>query len=119
MTSKDVKDSIKENQQYLITLVNSNSKKINLIIKHDDHFAAVYAISGPTDDKIIYVGQTSDIVNRMNDHVSGDLKFGKKINISEKEFKRYRVRYRRMADERQRRLFESSVIGTLKPKFNF
>lgn len=119
MISKDVRDSIKENQHHLTNLVDSNNRAINVIIKHADHFAAVYAISSSTDDEIIYVGQTLDIVNRMNEHVSGNSSFGKKIKITKKEFKWYRIKYRRMADERQRRLFESYVIGTLKPKFNF
>ena len=35
------------------------------------------------------------------------------------ELKWYNVRYRHMSDERQRKLFEAYVIGTLKPKYNF
>lgn len=119
MTSKSVRDNTKENQRHLNTLVNSNEKTINVIVKHNDPFAAVYAISSPDDDTIIYVGQTSDIVNRMNNHLSGASTFSKKVKIPENELKRYKIRYRRMANEKQRSFFESYVIGVLKPKFNF
>jgi len=119
MTSKSVRDSAKDNQRHLSTLVNSNEKTINIIIKHDEPFAAVYAISSRDDDTIIYVGETSDMVRRMRDHLSGNSSFSKKLKIPENELKWYQIRYRRMANERQRKLFESYVIGVLKPKFNF
>lgn len=119
MISKNVRDNAKDNQHHLNTLVNSNEKTINVIIKHNDPFAAVYAISNPNDGAIIYVGQTSDIVNRMNSHLSGASTFSKKVKVPENELKWYKIRHRRMANEKQRKFFESYVIGVLKPKFNF
>lgn len=118
MTSKSLQDNAKDNQYHLTNLVNSNPKTINQIIKHDS-FAVVYAISSRDDDTIIYVGETSDIVSRMKDHLSGTSSFSKKAKVPETELKWYQIRYRRMANERQRKLFESYAIGVLKPKFNF
>ena len=119
MTTKQIRDNIKDNRHHLDNLINFTKKTINVVIKHGESFAAVYAISNPTDDTIIYVGQTSDIASRIKQHMSGNSDFAKKIKIPENEFKWYKIRYRRMASERPRKLFESYVIGELKPKYNF
>ena len=118
MDSKNVKKHTKENQHHLTRLMNSNPRTINGIIKRGDLFAAVYAISARDDKQIIYVGETSDISSRMKDHLSGSSGLHKKSKFTENELKWCRVRYRRMANERQRKLFESFVISVLKPKFN-
>ncbi len=120
MNSKNIKENVKDNQHHLTNLINSNPKYINLILKHNDSFAGVYAISNRNDDEILYVGESSQIADRLQHHVSGtnssDLK--QKTGLDFDELKWYKVRYRRMANERQRKLFESYVIGVLKPKFN-
>ena len=54
----------------------------------------------------------------MKDHLSGTSSFNKKAKVPENELEWYQIRYRRMANERQRKLFESYAIGVLKPKFN-
>ena len=118
MNLKNVREETKENQRYLNTLINSNPKTISLIIKHGKSFAAVYAISDRDDKKIIYVGETSDISRRMEDHLSGSSSFSKKLKPTGDELKWFKIRYRRMANERQRKFFESFVISVLKPKFN-
>ena len=119
MNTKSVKENAKDNQHHLTNLVNSNPKTINIIVKHGESFAVVYAVSSRDDDTIIYVGETSDIGRRMRDHLSGTSSFSKKLGISENELKWYQIRHRRMANERQRKLFESYAIGVLKPKSNF
>jgi hypothetical protein len=119
MTTKQIRDNIKDNRHHLDNLIKSTKNTINVIIKHNEPFAATYAVSNPTDDTIIYVGQTSDIVSRLKQHISGNSDFSKKIKITENEFKWYKIRYRRMSSERPRKLFESYVIGELKPKYNF
>ncbi len=91
-----------------------------MILKHNESFAGVYAISNRNNDEIIYVGESSQIVDRLQHHVSGtnpsDLK--QKTGLDHDDLKWYKVRYRRMVNERQRKLFESYAIGVLKPKFN-
>ena len=119
MSVKNMRQNIKDNQYALNTLMNSTLKTINNIVKHDESFAVVYVISSRYDDTVIYVGETSHIGRRIKDHLSGNSSFSKKLKISETELKWYRVRYRRMIDERQRKLFEAYVIGILKPKYNF
>ena len=118
MNSKNVRESAKDNQYNLTNLVSFNPKTISKIIKHNNSFAVVYAISSRDDDTIIYVGETLDIVRRMKDHLSGTSSFSEKAKVPENELKWYQIRYRRMANERQRKLFESYAIGVLKPKFN-
>ena len=119
MSVRDMRQNAKDNQHALKTLINSTLNSINIIIKHNKSFAAVYAISDRYDNTIIYVGETSHIGRRIKDHLSGNSSFSEKLKIPETELKWYNVRYRHMSDERQRKLFEAYVIGTLKPKYNF
>ena len=118
MNPKNASEQTKENQHYLTRLVNSNPRTINTITRRGESFAAVYAISGRIGKKIIYVGETSDISRRMGDHLSGSSGLRKKSTLSENELKWCKVRYRRIANERQRKFFELFVISVLKPKFN-
>lgn len=119
MSSKSIREIAKDNQRYLTTLTNSNPKTINGIINRNDSFAAVYAISSRYDDTILYVGQTQNIAERMKKHLSLTTKFGKQIKVLDSELKWFQIRNRHMANERQRKLFESYAIGVLKPKYNF
>ncbi len=119
MSVKNMKQNTKDNQYALNTLMDSTLKSINNIVNHDESFAAVYVISSRYDDTVIYVGETSHIGHRIKDHLSGNSSFSKKLKISETELKWYRVRYRRMNNTRQRKLFEAYVLGVLKPKYNF
>ena len=120
MNKKNVRKNAKDNQHHLTNLTNSNPKTIKVILNHDKLFAGVYAISNRNDDEIIYVGESGQISDRLQHHISGtnpsDLK--QKTGLDFNDLKWYKVRYRRMADERQRKLFEFYAIGVLKPKFN-
>ena len=90
MSVKNMRQNIKDNQHALNTLMNSTLKTINNIVKHDESFAVVYAISSKYDDTVIYVGETSHIGRRIKDHLSGNSSFSKKLKISETELKWYR-----------------------------
>ena len=115
----NIKISAKENQHNLDILIRSIKHTINSIRKPDKHFAGIYVISDRNNDTIIYVGETSDMARRMNDHLHGTSSFSKKSKIKTNELNLCNIRYRRMKDDRERKLFESYVIGVLKPKFNY
>ena len=121
MSSKSVRDSAKNNQHYLTTLMNSNPKTINVITKNNESFAAVYVINDKDDNSVLYVGNSENISSRLKHHSAGTSSsdLNKKANLNIREIKWCKIRYRRMADEKQRKLFESYVIGVLKPRFNF
>lgn len=120
MHLKKVKENATGNQRHLVNLMNSNPKTINTILKHNESFAGIYIISDRNDSEPIYVGESGQVADRLQHHVSGtnssDLK--QKTGLGFNDLKWYKVRYRRMANDRQRKLFESYVIGVLKPKFN-
>ena len=101
-------------------MINSNPKTINTILKHNESFAGIYVISDRNDNEIIYAGESGQVTDRLRHHVSGtnpsDLK--QKTGLDFNDLKWCKVRYRRMANDRQRKLFELYVIGVLKPKFN-
>ncbi|MCJ8306553.1 MAG: GIY-YIG nuclease family protein [Nitrosopumilus sp.] len=121
MDSKNVKENAKDNQHHLMNLVNSNPKTLKTILKHNELFAGVYAISNRNDDvEVIYVGESGQITNRLQHHVSGTNSsvLKQKTGLDFDELKWYKVRYRRMANEKQRKLFEKYAISVLKPKFN-
>ena len=118
MNNRDVNQSIKENKDAVKKLINSTLNTINSIVNQNTTFAVVYAVSERNNNEIIYVGETTDIVSRMKEHLSGS-SFSKKLEISKDELKWYKIRYRRMGDDRKRKLFESYAIGALKPNYNF
>ena len=116
----NAKNNTKNKKHYLDNLIKFNPKTINVIIKNNKSFSGVYAISDRYDNEIIYVGESSQVKDRLYHHIHGtnnsDLK--QKTGLSSEELKWYKVRYRQLKDDRKRKMFESYVIGVLEPILN-
>jgi hypothetical protein len=91
----------------------------------DAQFTSGYLVSTPDDGEIVYAGMSKDqvVANRFYDHIhnrnpsnlSGILP---RFPTYPQAADTYRVRWVPVEDLRERRFFESFVIGVIRPPFN-
>lgn len=115
-------DTNKEHKIALNNLLNSTKHTIRKL-SNGDAFAGVYLISRPDNGTPVYVGDTDNMSQRMQNHINNTS--GSNLNQMLKKHPsfpqdplKYKVRYRRLANQKERTYFENYVIAVLQPLLN-
>ena len=87
------------------------------------NFGSVYLILHPTREYLLYVGQTSDLSKRLQQHISNPQPSNlnqkiKQIPSYPKDVSTYLVIYQKMESIIERFYFEHFLIAVLQTKFN-
>ena len=113
---KNIEFESKKYSQYLENIIKSDPNDMAKVINFTECSSVVYAISDPNDDKIVYVGQTSNFPTRMIGHCgSNGFTRGEK---SYREILHYKIRHMHMNDKCERLYLESYMISILDPEYN-
>lgn len=118
---REFSSSIKEHKESLKLLLNAAIITLKTM-SNREQFAGVYILSRPDNEDIVYVGESGNIPDRMSQHIGG----GNSTLKNKLEHRpsypqnpsRYKIQYRRMANDRERLIFENYVRSILKPEFN-
>ena len=111
----------------LYKLLNSRIVKLGNILKvrNNFNFPAVYVISKPDSQIVIYAGRTKSLPlwRRIYDHktitgTTSDLNMMIKKKDYSQKIEEYGVRYLKIEDTRERMFFESFIIAVLQPELN-
>ncbi|MCH7561909.1 MAG: GIY-YIG nuclease family protein [Thaumarchaeota archaeon] len=113
---------IKEHKESLVRLL--NAAKITLkTMSNREQLAGVYILSRPDNGDVVYVGKSENIPERMSQHINGNGDSTLKNNLEhhpsyQQNASKYRIQYRRMANDKERLVFEDYVRSVIKPEFN-
>lgn len=112
----------KDHKNSLDNLLNSTKYTIKKL-SNGEAFAGVYLISRPDNGTHAYVGETENMSQRMQSHVSNtrgsnlNQILKKRLSFPQDPLK-YKVQYRRLANQKDRTYFENYVIAVLQPLLN-
>ncbi len=115
-------DRIKEHKIALRRLLDSATITIKTMTNREQ-FAGVYILRRPDTGKVVYVGESGNIPERMSQHINGNgdstlkNKLQHHLTYPQNALK-YRIQYRRMVNDQQRLVFEDYVRSILNPTLN-